>query len=619
MCGIAGAFRFDEPPDPAPVLQMVRALAHRGPDDEHVVSLPDGAMGTRRLSIVDLAGGRQPLRDTARRITLAMNGEIFNHSPLRDELTARDARFATASDTEVAAWLFGDRDPALALDRLDGQFAIAAYDHRRRRLALARDRLGQKPLYWSQLADGTLLFGSELKALLRHPGLRREVDPVAVEQLLLFEFIPAPRTIYRGVHKLEPGTLLLADAGGVQLSRWWWPPLTGEGRVRDSRERYAEAVSVALMVAVKQRMMADVPVAYLLSGGVDSSAVVGMAARRSREPLRTFSLITDEPSFDESGPARLMAAHVGSDHTEIHLSPGDLPGLLDALEAGLCEPLADGGMPSMLHLSRGVSAAGFKAALTGDGADEHFGGYPTYAAHRLALAVAPGRRLLQQVAARLPASTDNLSPGFKARRFAAGLDYPMPRRNQLWLGAFLPDELPALLGRPVSAGAWAEVDRWGEVSAPIRDPARRAMFLDQRLYLGEGVLAKADRAAMLASLELRSPFMDHRLVGLSAVLPGGSYISGGRTKVLLRRAAAELLPPALRDRPKKGFGTPIGPWLKGPLSHLLDDLPERLEGVAEIGEVRRYIAEHRRGHRDHRRRLWSLMILGRWWRGPWGP
>jgi len=618
MCGIAGVMRFTEPADRSPVGAMVRALSHRGPDDEHVVTVPDGALGARRLSVVDLDGGRQPREDTGGRVVVAMNGEIYNHGPLRNELEARGASFATVSDTEVAAWLFAERDPELALDRLDGQFAFAVYDRRARRLILARDRLGQKPLYWTKLDDGTLVFGSELKAVLTHPGVRREVDPASLEQLLLFEYVPAPRTIYRNIHKLEAGTLLMADASGERTERWWTPPLVGADRAVAGRDRYAVSVRTALGIAVKQRQIADVPIAYLLSGGIDSSAVVGLAAPRSKTPLRTFALVTDEPSFDESAPARLMADHIGAEHSEVHFPPSELPRVLDALTAGMCEPLADGSLPSTWLLAEAVRDAGFKVALTGDGADEHFGGYPTYFAHRLAGAVSPGRRLLRRAAARVPASTSNLSKGSLARRFTAGLSWPLPRRNQVWLGAFLPEELPALLGRPAGA-CWDVVDRWGAVSAPIRDPAERAMFLDQRLYLAEGVLAKADRAAMLNSLELRSPFLDHRLAELAAALPGGSYVRPGRTKILLRAAVADLLPPALRDRPKKGFGTPLGPWLKGPGRHLLSDLPDHLDGVVSAEVVRALIQEHLDGRRDHRRRLWTLIVLARWWRGPWGP
>ena len=238
MCGVAGAFRFDGPPDRAAVPAMVRAMVHRGPDDEHLLDLPDGTMGTRRLSIVDLEGGRQPLFDGDRRLALAMNGEVYNHDALRRMFDANGARFETASDTEVAACAIATSGVERGLSLLDGQFAIAAYDLARRRLWLARDRIGQKPLYWTRLPDGTLLFASELKGLLAHPRVRRAVDPRAVEQLLLFEYVPAPRTIYQGIFKLEPGCLLTADADGHRVSRWWTPPLVGADRATIAAERF---------------------------------------------------------------------------------------------------------------------------------------------------------------------------------------------------------------------------------------------------------------------------------------------------------------------------------------------------------------------------------------------
>jgi len=617
VCGIAGAFRFEGPPDRAAVPAMVRALGHRGPDEEHLLALPDGAMGTRRLAIIDLEGGRQPLIDGDRRLALAMNGEVYNHESLRRMFEANGARFGTASDTEAAACAIATSGIERGLSLLDGQFAIAAYDLARRTLHLARDRIGQKPLYWTRIEDGTLLFASELKGLLAHPGVRRRVDPRAVEQLLLFEYVPAPRTIYQGVYKLEPGCVLTASADGQSIRRWWTPPLVGADRANIARERFEKSIWMAVQVAVKARVVAaDVPVGCLLSGGIDSSTVAALAARFT-ERLRTFSMGFDEPSFDESGPAEAMAAHLGSEHTRLRFSSGELDGVLGALERGMCEPLADGSLPSTWLLCQGVRDAGFKAVLSGDGADEHFGGYPTYRAHRLAGPAAAAGGLLRRAAARLPASTENLSVGFRARRFAAGLGHPLARRNQIWLGAFLPEELPALLGRSIQP--WAEVDAHGARAAAIGDPAEQAMYLDQRLYLGEGVLAKVDRASMLASVEVRSPFMDHRLAEMAAQLPAGSFIAGGRTKLLLRRSVAHLLPPALVERPKKGFGTPLGPWLRGPCGHLLDDLPERLEGVCAPAPVRALVAEHRGGHRDHRRRLWSLIVLSRWWSGPWGP
>jgi asparagine synthase (glutamine-hydrolysing) len=619
MCGIAGVIR-PAGADRAPVQQMVETLHHRGPDDAHVLRLSGGAFGTARLSIVDIEAGRQPLWDAQERVAVALNGEIYGHAPLRRRMQAEDIAFNTESDTEVVAALVAQKSPKRALELLDGQFALAIWQDRPQRLTLARDRAGQKPLYWTLLDDQTLVFGSELKALLCHPQVARELDPVALQQLLMWEYVPAPRTLYAGIQKLEPGTLLEFDAGGVRIQRWWTPPLYGQAltapKLGLAPERHGRAVLGSLEQSVRFRTQTDLPVAVLLSGGLDSSAVAALANQMLPGPLQTFSVVFDEPSFDESGPAAAMAAHLGANHTPLRFGSGDLETALDALTRGVCEPLGDGSLPSTWWLARGVHAAGFKIALSGDGADEHFGGYPTYAAHRMASAVPRGGRLARAAARRLPASTDNLSTGYKARRFSAGLGLPWARRNQVWLGAFLPEEVRALVG--LDDAAWDVVDRWGQVADVLRDPADRAMYLDQRLYLAEGVLQKVDRAAMLQSLEVRAPFLDHRLIELAAKVPSRLKVGPRQTKVLLRKALADLVPRDLLARPKKGFGTPLGPWLAGPCTHLLDSL-DALDGWLPMDPVRTWVDEHRTGKRDHRRRLWTLLMLARWRTGPWGP
>lgn len=622
MCGIAGVWR-PGPLSTRDVLlarRMVRSLAHRGPDEERVVALegsPGVALGTRRLAIIDLAGGSQPLQDAAGGAWVAMNGEIYNHHALRKELAARGVAFRTTSDTEVAATLFAALDPHVALSRLDGMFGVAAWVPERRRLVLARDRLGEKALYWTRLVDGSVLFGSELKALLAHPDVPREVDPRAVDALLAWEFVPAPRTIYQGVHKLEPGTMVVVEDAGVTVRRWWEPPLPGVDRRPGGVERWAPGLANALQVAVRSRVVADVPVGVLLSGGVDSSTVAALAARFTREPLHTFSVTFREPSFDESGPASVMARHLGSRHAELPFTVDRLPALVDDLERSLCEPLADGSLLAMTVLAEGVRAAGFKAVLSGDGADEHFGGYPTYHAHRAAAALRPLAGSLRRLAAWTPVSTDNLSAGYLARRLVAGLALPLPRRNQVWLGAWLPEELEGLLGR--GADPWTEVDRHADRSVDVHDAVDRAMYLDQRLYLADGVVQKVDRASMRHGVEVRAPFLSHELVELAARLPRGVLLRDHSTKRVLKAAVADLLPRELLVRAKKGFGTPLGPWLRGPARWLLDDLAERLEGSCDPAVVRRVTLEHLSGVADHRRRLWSLVVLSRWWGGPHGP
>ncbi|MEC7241993.1 MAG: asparagine synthase (glutamine-hydrolyzing) [Myxococcota bacterium] len=615
MCGIAGAFHFERRPAKRPLGKMLDTLRSRGPDESRTITLRDGHLGANRLAIVDVEGGQNPVADTSGRYTVALNGEIYNHRPLRKELEARGAQFQTATDTEVVARLFVEQ-PARALERLHGMFALAIYDKELRSLTLVRDRLGQKPLYWTLLADGTLLFASELSGILAHPKVERRLHTPALAELLLSEYIAAPQTIYQDIHKLEPGCLLEATAKGIRQRRWWSPPLPGQETDSRSQTSLAEAVWGAFQVSVMNRMEAELPVAYLLSGGLDSSAVCAMAAEKSRSPLKSFSLSFRESSFDESAHAERVAKHLGLDHETLHFGSADLPRVLDHMGQQMSEPLTDGSYPAMWMLSEQIASRGFKIALSGDGADEHFGGYPTYFAHKLAPIAGTAKPLLSRVTQSLPSSTQNLSSTYLARRFVEGSSLPTPRRNQVWLGAFLPKEIDELMREP--ATPWSAVDRWSSPAAGISDRALQAMFLDQRLYLAEGVLQKVDRASMSHGLEVRSPFLDHLLVELASRLPTRSLWRGRNTKLLVRRMLSDKLPDDILKRPKKGFGTPLGSWLKGPCRNLLEDLDASLESILDPEPIQRWVREHLNGHRDHRRRLWTLLVLSRWLNGPWG-
>ena len=602
MCGIAGAFGPGARPQP----RVLEALHHRGPDDRHAVTMPNGWLGATRLSIVDVANGRQPV--TSGRITVAMNGEVYNHDILRKDLTANGVVFQTGSDTEVVAALIHEVGLKRALERMEGQFAVAATDGRT--VWLARDRLGQKPLYWT-VRDGQLRFCSELKGLLMFPDQPRVIDRVALQQLLLWEYIPAPRSIYDGLQKLPRGGCLTFD-GSVQEGTWWTPSVRSQRGM--ATEKWEQSIRTALYAATRRRVSTELPVALMLSGGIDSSAVAALTHQIRDEAPQTFAVVFGEKSFDESGPAREMARHIGADHTEVPFPPERLPEVMKALQTSLCEPMADGSLLATWVLGEAIRSAGFKIALSGDGADEHFGGYPTYTAHGLARV--PAKGLLRRVADRLPASTNNLSTGYKARRFSAGLGLPLHRRNQVWLGSLLPDEVAAMTR--LDPRVWDPVDAAAaEVSG---DAASQAMGLDQRLYLAEGVLVKADRASMMHSVELRSPFLDHRVAELALEMPSRLKVRGRQTKVALRSAVAQWMPPSLARRPKKGFGTPLGPWLRGPHQRLLQDLPERVEALDLSPEpVARWCTEHNAGHRDHRRRLWTLLTLAGWFEGPFSP
>lgn len=614
MCGIVGAFRAGGL-EPGPLQQMQGSLAHRGPDGEGSrafgpIERPWAVIGTRRLAIVDPAGGEQPMSDPSGRWWLSCNGEIYNHAPLRKELQANSVPFRTHSDTEVALTLLSTLPVPRALTRMDGMFALALVDVERRRLVLARDRLGVKPLYWALAADGTVLFASELRALRRHPALGFREDTRALQSLLLWEYIPTPWTPWRGIHKLEPGTWLEVDADGIRQGRWWTPPVP-EGGEGGNLERWARSVYGAVQVATFQRMSADVPVGYLLSGGLDSSFVTAIAQKRQRDPVQTFSVAVDAPGFDEGPAARAVAASLGTMHRELRFGPEDLGPTLELASAHMDEPLADSSLMPSWRLFELVREAGLKAVISGDGGDEAFAGYPTLRAHQLAELVSPGRALLQGLADRLPVSLEGVSPDYMAKRFAAGLGLPWARRHQVWMGAWLPDELGVGADDPV----WSVVDAHAS-AAEGADPASRALYLDQRLYLSDGVLVKVDRASMAHGVEVRSPYLDRGVIELAASIPLGHKLHARESKVVLRRAAEGLLPPETLQRKKQGFGAPVGPWLRGPCASLTDGVEDVIADLVPPERWRRAVAEHREGRADHRRRLWSGIILARWRQGP---
>lgn len=620
MCGLAGLFH-PRGIDARPAADMLASLGHRGPDEGTVHLMGDApgrpwaALGTRRLAITDPAGGSQPQHDPDRRWWVTLNGEVYNHGQLRKEMLANDVPLQTRSDTEVAAAMLGWMPIERAMERMDGMFAMAVVDSHERRLYLIRDRLGVKPLYWAQLRDGTVIWGSELKALCRHPELRREIDPVALRQYLLFEYVPGPGSILKGVRKVAPGTWIVADEHGVREQRWWTPPIPEPGSA-GSRVKWAKSVAGALQVAVMARMHADVPVGYVLSGGLDSSAVLAMAAARSSEPLHSFTVAVDAPGFDEAPEARQVAGALGTVHHEARLGADDLPGILDEICGLMDEPLADSSLPATWRLMGLVRESGFRCVQSGDGADESFGGYPTLLAHRLAPWATPFAPALRRAAHGLPTSWRGVSRDYMARRFAAGLGLPWQRQHQVWMGAWLPDELGVVEADPV----WSIVDAHAS-AVDGADAASRAMYLDSRLYMSDGVLVKVDRASMAHGVEVRSPFLDHHMVELAASIPIGHKLEGRQGKVVLKMAVADLLPPEVLARPKKGFGTPVGPWLRGPLRGWLDALADdrRLDAWIPREALRRAIDEHVAGTADHRRRLWSALVLSRWLSSPWAP
>jgi asparagine synthase (glutamine-hydrolysing) len=622
MCGIAGLFHPDvpKPVDPARVKAMADVLAHRGPDGSGVWTGPGIGFGHRRLSIIDLEGGAQPMRSADGGLVLTYNGEIYNFREVKAELEALGHAFATHSDTEVilAAWA---QWGTACLEKLNGMFAFALYDAGEDALFLARDRLGVKPLYYAILPDGALAFASELKGLLAHPMLRREPDPQAVEDFLAWGYVPDHACIVAGVRKLAAGHFLLVRRGrGVpEPARWW--DVDFSNPVSATAAALEEELVERLREAVRSRMVADVPLGAFLSGGVDSSAVVAFMAESSRQAVETCSIGFDEADHDETHYAALVAERFATSHRTRKVAAGDF-GLIDTLAAAFDEPFADASAFGTYRVSE-LARERVKVALSGDGADEAFAGYRR---HRLFMAEEKARRLL--------------SPAARSALGAAGAFYPKldwaPRflrakttltalgrsSEEAYADAVTVTSLPLrsrLYGshfRQILQGYRAESAYVSTMrTAPAEDALSRAQYADLKIWLPGDILTKVDRASMAVSLEAREPLLDHRLVEFAARVPARLRLRGGSGKWLLKKALGRYLPEEILHRRKMGFVTPVSAWLRGPLaaeaaaiasSPALADL-----GWFDSAAIAKIAADHRAGRAEHGRTLWQLLMLDR--------
>jgi asparagine synthase (glutamine-hydrolysing) len=625
MCGLCGVLNFNGQAqvNQAGLAAMTATLNKRGPDDMGYFCSGPVGLGHRRLSIIDLKMGHQPLSNEDGSIWIVYNGELYNYREIRAHLEKAGHRFATASDTEVIVHAYEEYG-ADCLKAMNGMFAFALWDSNRQRLLLARDRIGIKPLYYAKLPH-CLLFGSEVKALLAHPQFERRLDVTALNLYLSLEYVPTPHCIFAGVHKIPPGHFLMVEGDNTHLERYWDVRLDKSEpvAVRTVAECSAEVLQL-LHDAVKMELIADVPVGVLLSGGIDSSAVAAMMTRASSRPVPSFCVAFDDPSFDESSHARLVARHLGTEHHEFPLSADTALAMLPEIVAGLDEPLGDSSIIPTYCLSR-FTKEHVKVALGGDGGDELFGGYSTLQAHRLAnyyQRLAPGwlRDLVEPwVLEKLPVSFDNLSFDFKLRRFLRDYRLSPVVRHHRWLGSFTPEE-KALLLNPLAGEARQEVVDLVENhahQAHTRDPLNQVLYCDLKLYLEGDILVKVDRASMANSLEVRVPLLNQLLVEYAAQLPHSFKLRGLTTKFLLRQALKGILPDSILKRGKKGFNAPVAKWFAGPLKPLLEDLlsPQRLkrQGLFQPDFVTNLIKEHQARYRDHRKLLWTLLAFQMWY------
>jgi asparagine synthase (glutamine-hydrolysing) len=621
MCGIAGKLSPREAVDPLLLERMCEVIEHRGPDSRGTFLDEGVGLGIQRLRVIDLETGDQPVFNEDRSVVVVLNGEIYNHVELRNDLSARGHRFSTASDTEVIVHLYEEHGDD-CVQYLRGMFAFALWDRRRRRLLLARDRVGKKPLFYA-LRNGTLWFGSEAKSILQDPVIPRDVDLDAIDAYLQFQYVPGDRSAFAALKKLPPAHTLVWDDGEVALKRYWRLSYADKLKLAGEHEAH-DLIREKLLEATRLRLRSDVPLGALLSGGVDSGAVVAAMAMTSDQRVKTFSIGFDVAELDETAHARQVAERYDTDHHELRVEP-DALSILPQLVWHYGEPFADASAIPSFTLAK-LTREHVTVALNGDGGDEAFGGYTRYWANALARRL---RGVPRPLARAVAATVDRRGTGgredsFRARlaRMAHGLSMSAPDRYAMWVAHFPPRErellyepafrqsfqatlAPALIREP-----WADSD--------ATDVIDRMLDVDTRTYLPGDLLVKMDIATMAHSLEVRSPLLDHELLELAARLPSNLKVPGRTTKHVLREAVRPWLPDAVLDRPKQGFNVPLRDWFRGPLRELPGEI---LLDPATVGRgwfsearVSALIDEHHAGTFDHSKKIWSLLMLELWLR-----
>lgn len=619
MCGIAGILHFDrEQPVPREAIAaMCDTLYHRGPDDEGIYLDGHFGMGMRRLSIIDLAGGHQPLSNEDGTIWVVQNGEIYNFPALQERLARQGHRFHSRSDTESIVHLYEEEGPD-CVRSLQGMFALAIWDERKQQLLLARDRLGIKPLYYA-LDGKRLLFGSELKALLA-AGVERELDLQAVHDYLSLSYIPAPLTIFRGVRKLLPGHFLLYHDGQVREERYWEPPIPQQETDGRKEEDLIEQLTSLLRDAVRSHLLSDVPLGVFLSGGLDSSTVLALMREQHSGPIKTFSVGFPEKSFNELEAARATARQFATDHHELVVSAQaaeTVPQLVDFFD----EPFGDSSALPVFYLSRFVRQQ-VTVALSGDGGDEVFAGYETYSAYRWATAYKRLPRVLNETlipfaVRRLPVSHKRLSFDYKAKRFIEGALLP-PEHGHLWWKLIFSEDAKRALYTGANDHQRETLRLYEHYFTACRAPEvlDRLLSVDMNIGLPDDMLVKVDRMSMAHSLEVRVPLLDHTVVEFMAALPSSLKLRGWQKKYLLKKVMSSKLPVHVLQGKKKGFNVPIPSWLLGDLRDLVHATltPERIRhtGLWDPSAVARIISEHESRQRDWSRNIWCLLIFQLW-------
>lgn len=598
--------------------RMCAVIRHRGPDDQGTVVAGRAALGMRRLSIIDVAGGHQPIHNETGRVSIVFNGEIYNFQEVTAELKARGHVFKTHSDTEAIVHAYEEYGLD-CVQHLRGMFGLAIWDADAEKLFLARDRVGKKPLYYTLTRTGDLVFGSELKSLLEHPEVEREVDPQAVDAYLSFGYVPDPHSIFRGIKKLPPGHLLTFEKGEVTVREYW--DFQFEAGETKPEQHYLKHVRELLDESVRLRMISEVPLGAFLSGGVDSSTIVGLMARHSPFPVKTFSIGFAEDSYNELKYARIAAKHFATEHHEFIVTP-EICDVVDELAWHFDEPFADSSAIPTYMVSK-LAREHVTVVLSGDGGDELFGGYTRYAIDQQRAKLGRLPRGLREGVLR-PLS-ENLPHGAWGRNYLRNVSLdPIDRyidsisqftelhKRSLYTAGFR-GELNAA-GGPMGAELFRQLAKKIETGNAL-DPL---LYLDSKTYLPGDILTKVDRMSMAVSLEARAPLLDHKLIDYVSRIPASMKLRGNTTKYLLKEAVRDLVPAEVLDRPKQGFGVPVQEWINRQLrSRMRETLTERRtveRGIVEPAYVQVLLDEHERGRRDHSAPLWSLLMLELWYR-----
>ena len=596
-------------------------MAHRGPDDEGYYSDKKVSLGMRRLSIIDLVTGHQPIPNEDKSVWVILNGEIYNFPELREQLIAKGHTFFTKSDTEVIVHLYEEEGENF-VSRLNGMFAIALWDKKSNTFYLVRDRLGIKPLHYWQTEDN-LVFSSEIKSILQ-ADYQRELDFESMSQFFTFEYIPAPETIFKGIKKLLPGHMIVISNEKIKVNSYWDVAHSNASENHDGEESYQENIYLKLKESVKRRLISDVPLGVFLSGGMDSSSITALMSEVAVSKIKTFSIGFKEESFNELRYAKIVADHFQTDHTEFVVESNLVKELVPRLIEYLDEPLADASIIPTYIISN-LARKYVTVALAGEGGDELFAGYDTYKAYQVAKFYRKVPKfirnsIIKKIAPLLPASGKRLSFEFKAKKFISGIDYPPEISNFIWWGAYSPSEGKELFSPDIYEKT--KEDLFAPITFHLNncsadDTVSRLGYLDMKLYLQDDLLVKSDRMSMANSLEIRVPFLDHTFVEYAASIPSSLKLKRLETKHILKKAMAPILPPEILTRKKIGFDIPLGVWIRNELKDFVTDIlsPANLNhhGFFNHAYIEKLLKEHFHGEHNHRQLLWPLIIFQFWY------